>query len=333
MEYNEEQRIVQSEFFDDKGGGLFNQKAYNFVLREEFRKDNLFNDIANDAINYFKMNKIGWWRGKDDLPTNHMLSSQVSCVNHLFWLQDNENAATEVLKGIDPEFKAIPFPKNANSDKENYVEFEYDGFDLTNNNGKNIIGERRTSRGATSTSVDAAMIAQKGNRKILVLIEWKYIEKYSGKAIDKETGTYNNQKSIYKNLLTMNESPINMSLLIENDKCKCDKKYDKEYVKFSIEPFYQLMRQTLLGWQLVGRESIIADDYIHIHVIPSGNKQLLNGKTSPNITNGLNICDGWKTYLKNPNKYKHIDPKDLIETSANKYNSRLSKYLSDRYWK
>ena len=55
------------------------------------------------------------------------------------------------------------------------------------------------------------------------------------------------------------------------------------------------MRQTLLGWQLVGREFIIADDYIHIHVIPSGNKQLLNGNTSPNITNSLNICEGWKT--------------------------------------
>lgn len=329
MGYNEEQRIVQSKFFGNKGGGVFNQNVYNFVLKEVFRKDNLFDGIANNAINYFKENKIGWWRGKDGLPTNHMLSSQVSCVNHLFWLQNNEDAATAVLKGIDPEFKAIPFPKNVNSDKENYVEFEYDGFDLVNNNGKNIIGERRSSRGATSTSVDAAMMAQKGDRRILVLIEWKYIEKYYEKAIDKTTETYIKQKSIYKNLLTMNESPINMNLFIKNDKCD----YDNEYIKFSIEPYYQLMRQTLLGWQLVGGESIIADDYIHIHVIPDKNVQLINGKTSPNISNDLDICDGWKKYLKNPNKYKHIDPKDLIETSAKKYNNELSRYLSDRYWK
>jgi len=50
-----------------------------------------------------------------------------------------------------------------------------------------------------------------------------------------------------------------------------------------------------------------------------------------NISNGLDICDGWKNYLKNPNKYKHIDPKELIKNSVNKYNSRLYKYLSDRY--
>ena len=32
MEYNEEQRIVLSEFFGNKGGGVFNQNAYNFVF-------------------------------------------------------------------------------------------------------------------------------------------------------------------------------------------------------------------------------------------------------------------------------------------------------------
>ena len=55
--------------------------------------------------------KIGWWRGENSLPTNHMLSLQGSCVNHLFWLMKNKDATTEVLKGIDLEFKAISFPK------------------------------------------------------------------------------------------------------------------------------------------------------------------------------------------------------------------------------
>lgn len=328
MGYSEEQRKVQSGFFGYKGGGIFNKKPYDFVLKEVFRQENLFQSIAVEAIKYFKFNKIGWWKGKDSLPTNHMLSSQVSCVNHLFWLMKNEKAATEVLKGIDPEFIAIPFPKTENSDEENYVEFEYDGFNLTKNNGKNIIGEKRLSRGATSTSVDAAMLAQKGEQKILVFIEWKYVEKYSGK-VETTNATYKNQRSIYQNLLAMNESPIIMNLLIENDKSD----YDKGYEKFSIEPFYQLMRQTLLAWRLAGKDSIIADDYIHIHVIPNGNDQLLKGKTSPIISDGINICEGWKTYLKTPNKYRHIDPKCLIEASANKFNRKLSEYLSDRYWK
>jgi len=329
MGYIKEQREVQSKFFRNKGGGVFNQNPYDFVLKEEFRKDNLLQNISDESIKCFKQNKIGWWRGRNGLPTNHMLSSQVACVNHLFWIMKNEDAATEVLKVIDPEFKAVPFPKTIDSDEENYVEFEYDGFDLTKKNGKNIIGEKRSARGATSTSVDAAMLAQKGEQKILVFIEWKYVEKYSGTAIEKMSDTYRKQRSIYRNLLTMNESPIKMNLSTENNKCD----YDKDYVKFSIEPFYQLMRQTLLAWRLSGENHIIADDYIHIHAIPQKNIQLLKGKTSPCISNGVNICDGWKTYLKNPNKYIHIDPQKLIEASALKYNDKIFQYLSNRYWK
>ena len=106
-----------------------------------------------------------------------------------------------------------------------------------------------------------------------------------------------------------------------------------EYVKFLIEPFYQLMRQTLLAWQLTVENHIIADDYIHLHIIQNGNIGLLKGKTSPVISNGINICDGGKLFLKNPNKYMHIDAKELIGTSALKYNHKLYQYLSDRYWK
>jgi len=329
MGYKRDQREVQSKFFDNKGGGLFNNKSYNFVLKEEFRKDNLYENIADEAIKYFEDNKIEWWRGKEDLPTNHMLSSQVSCVNHLLWLMKNKEAATQVLRGIDPEFKAIAFPKSKDSGEENYVDFEYDGFNLTHNNGRNIIGEKRSSRGATSTSIDATMLAQKGEQKILIFIEWKYVENYSVTAAEKMTKKYKNQKSIYKNLLEINSSPIKMNLLIENNKCD----YDKEYVKFSIEPYYQLMRQTLLAWQLTEENHIIADDYIHVNVIPSGNVQLLQGKTSPNISNGIDICNGWKTCLKNSNKYMHIDAKKLIGAAAFKYNLKLYQYLSDRYWK
>ena len=68
------------------------------------------------------------------------------------------------------------------------------------------------------------------------------------------------------------------------------------------------MRQTLLAWQLTKRTSI-ADDHIHINVITNENKELLFGKTSPQISKDTNICDGWK------------------------YNSGLAQYLSDRYWK
>lgn len=337
MGYIKEQRALQGAFFGNKGGGFFNPKkvtkpkTYDFVLKEDYRKDNLYGNIADDAIKYFEDNKIGWWRGKDSMPTNHMLSSQVACVNHLFWLMKNEAAATEVLKGMDPDFRAIPFPKTKDSDDENYVEFEFDGFNKTKNGGRNIIGEKRSSRGATSTSIDAAMLAQKGGQKVLVCIEWKYVEKYSGTAVEKDSRTYRKQRSNYKELLCMSESPISMNLLKANNNFD----YEKEYVKFSIEPYYQLMRQTLLAWQLTekGNDSKVADDYMHLHIIPNRNSELLKGKTSLDISNGVDICEGWKTYLKNPNKYRHMDPRKFIETSASQHNPQLLRYLLDRYWK
>ena len=172
------------------------------------------------------------------------------------------------------------------------------------------------------------MLAQKGEQKILVCIEWKYVENYSGKAIEKKDKTYETQRNIYKSLLTMMDSPIKLNLSIENDKCD----YDSEFVKFSIEPFYQLMRQTLLAWQLAVRNPLIIDDYIHLHLIPNANVQLLEGKTSPDITNGLNICDGWKKYLNNSNKYMHFDLQEFIGPAALKCNYELYQYLLNRYW-
>lgn len=330
MGYIDQQQSIQSNFFGNKGGGLFNKVSQDYFLKK--RIENLFDVIpgsAKAATDYFQNNKIKWWRGEGNEPTNHTLSSQVACVNHLFWLMENEDAATEVLKGIDPEFTAIPFYNEKNPNDKRYVVFEYDGFDLTPNIGKNIIGENRRSRGATSTSIDAAILAQKGDKKILVCIEWKYIENYGEKAIEKTSNRYIHQKDNYKGLLMRNDSPIKLDLLRENSECS----FDKEYIKFSVEPFYQLMRQTLLAWQLLEKIPSIADDYIHIHIIPNGNIELLNGKTSTQISRGVNICDGWKNYLKDPNKYMHIDPQKFIGTSAHKYNEKLFQYLLERYWK
>ena len=41
MGYKRDQTEVQSKLFGNKGGGLFNNKPYDFILKEEFRKDNL----------------------------------------------------------------------------------------------------------------------------------------------------------------------------------------------------------------------------------------------------------------------------------------------------
>ena len=93
MNYKEHERQkaieIRDSLFKDPGQGVFFGKEREFVLDEPSL--NLWEGIRMDAFEYFKRNEIPWWRGKDDNPTGHLLSSQVACVNHLYYLLHNRN--------------------------------------------------------------------------------------------------------------------------------------------------------------------------------------------------------------------------------------------------
>ncbi|WP_446787239.1 PGN_0703 family putative restriction endonuclease, partial [Macellibacteroides fermentans] len=100
---------------------------------------------------------------------------------------------------------------------------------------------------------------------------------------------------------------------------------------YFFEPFYQLMRQTLWAEQMVRHNSteyFQAEDYIHVHVVPADNKDLLD--TSYPQPGGT-MEDTWRSVFKDQNKYKIIDPKSLFSLIDKKYES-LVDYLANRYW-
>lgn len=103
MKYKEAQRQHQVEIrealFNDPGFGYYKTKLRPFVLTHPFL--NLWEGIREDAPAYFKRYKIGWWDG-GTIPTGHLLSSQISCINHLFYLRQREDLATAILTAIDP---------------------------------------------------------------------------------------------------------------------------------------------------------------------------------------------------------------------------------------
>jgi hypothetical protein len=61
------------------------------------------------------------------------------------------------------------------------------------------------------------------------------------------------------------------------------------------EPFYQMMRQTLLGWQMTMRKEYSAEDWVHVHVIPNENTQLRETITSPGLS-GKDITEAWREF-------------------------------------
>ena len=172
-----------------------------------------------------------------------------------------------------------------------------------------------STRGSNCTSIDALICGvHRDGRKILFPIEWKYVEAYGNdnKAIGNAGMT---RLSRYTDLINNSSQLKSTSQSV-----------------YYFEPFYQLMRQTLWAEQMIAHketETVKADDFIHIHVIPTENVDLLK-KHYP--CSGMDMETTWRTNLKDQSKYKIIHPKDFLSPiNVNQYKELIS-YLSERYW-
>jgi len=313
MSYRDDQKKWAQDllpaFFRAEGNGQFKKKSYPFVLKEPLL--NLWEGIREDAIAYFKENDIPWWEETDDGPTGHLVSSQIACVNHLYLLRQRQDLATKVLQEIDSEIIS------AERLDDGFVEFEVIG-------QKNYLDELQHTRGANSTSIDAMMLGRKAKKNILVSIEWKYTENYSGEPLYKEA-----RWKIYNPLMDDPNSPIDSEI------AKGDNP-DKYYESLYYEPFYQLMRQTLLSWKMADANEYGANDYIHLHIVPDENTEMLEGITSKDLQIfDTDMESAWKRVLKKPYKYKYkrISPKEFLEPLKEEKDTKsLLQYLEKRYW-
>lgn len=300
MSYIEDQRLkavnIRDRIFKDPGNGIFMGKERDFVLSEP--NINLWEGIRFDAIDYFKRNKIAWWKGEE--PTGHLLSSQIACLNHLYFLRQREDLATEILRKLDNDIiKALTVD-------DGYVEFEFIG-------NNNYLKEKSHTRGANCTSIDAVMIGlTKNNKRKIVFIEWKYTESYS-----QENKYIPERSKIYDPLIETFNSPLIYGIPFE---------------VFYYEPFYQLMRQTLLAWECVKNNDHNVDDYLHVHVVPDKNEELKYRITSP-MLKGKDIHKAWKSVLKDDDKFLTISPNELLSSLQNMKDTKsILYYLNERYW-
>jgi hypothetical protein len=245
-----------------------------------------------------------------EIPTGHLLSSQIACINHLFYLRKQKEFATKVLQNIDNRIVSAEEIAYPDSDI-GYVAFEIVG-------KENYLGERRHTRGANATSVDADMVGKKGDGKnILVLIEWKYTEYY-----ELEKSLYIPARyEIYNPLLDAADSPFKR--IVRNN---------GPFEPLYYEPFYELMRQTLLGWKMASANEYNCDEYIHLYIVPDENAELLLKNTSSGLE-GNTLNEAWQNILKNPNRFRIISPEKLLEPLKNEPGTQtLFNYLSRRYW-
>lgn len=311
--------IKNTDVFDNaQGGGVYKGEEREFVLKDGNR--NLYKNIVEDSIKYFKENNISWWGGRS--PSGHVLSSQIACLNHLFYISKDKEAVLRILNNVRDEFvDVLPIP----SDKEprRYISFEVVS-------SKDRLNEKQSTRGSQCTSIDALIYAKHRDGKLwLIPIEWKYTESYANSDKSKEDRAGDENKGLNgKGNVRLDR----YSSLIDKSKQLKSLPTYKGSVYFQ-EPFYQLMRQTLWAEQVIINkedEVLKADDYLHIHVIPKNNINLLQKIYK---VSAKNMEDTWRGQLEDNKKHIIIDPKDFLSPleDVEKY-SELISYLNQRYW-
>ncbi|MDR1737552.1 MAG: hypothetical protein LBR66_01855 [Candidatus Symbiothrix sp.] len=330
---NERDTVPSKKCFNgDKFNGVYKGKPREFVLEKS--ENNFFDkELCNKVIAYFKKNNISWWGGKK--PTGHILSSQIACLNHLFPIRNDKNAVLAIAKMICEDFTEVLELKNDTDDTRAFISFEV----VSDNDYLNECKEgKNPTRGANCTSIDALILAKHKNGTVFLLpIEWKYTEFYNNTDKSTEDGKDHEKGSMgsgkerlcrYSNLIT------------ESEQLKTLPEYKSSVYFF--EPFYQLMRQTLWAEQMIAHkatETIKADDFIHVHVIPKENHDLLKDDLETNkwrkgYKNGTetgSLESIWKSCLKDKKKYKIISPEDLLSNLEKEKQEKLIAYLLERY--
>ena len=285
-----------------KIGSGANRPHYDFCLPPEFAYLSLLPEVRHIAIPMFKTLGISWHKGIGDGPSNHLLSSQVQCVNALGQMVKDP---TRIIAAFGP---LVGTTKVEEIEPGHFLTFEYIGEkDLLNEavDGKRV-------RGANCTSVDAAFLHTNNHgKRELILIEWKYTEKYAKRRDTPEKDAERARR--YKKLLSEPGSPINLS-----------KVPFKELLQ---DPIYQLMRQQLLARQLEksGAHNKV-DRVLVLHIDSEGNtayQKSVFGKMTRKL--GTTVHEVWSQILKSKSRFMQVsssvflDPKITSAEYAMRY--------------
>ncbi|KGN68722.1 hypothetical protein HR17_05745 [Porphyromonas gulae] len=268
--------------------------------------DNIFEPIRKCVVE----SRIKWWRG--EIPTGSMCSSQVACINHLFSFRDNKDAVLAILNalpGYEGKFEEVE---------------KYKGHHISFEEESDYARKRMGEDPQHPTQIDALILAKDTDGKRWIIpVEWKYTESYGPKSLYKEE-----RGNRYNGLI----STIGC---FKEDKIKVE---DLKNSLFYINPFHQMMRQTLWAKLLTSDEctekELKADKYLHVLVVPDANERLYKPERRDKTLNRLHDLERWeKEYLADPLLFIRIDPQKLFENVLDQLGEReLKEYLSKRYW-
>ena len=136
-----------------------------------------------------------------------------------------------------------------------------------------------------------------GTRQI-VLIEWKYTEFYSPD--DRQIAASGTDRTaIYRHLYARDDFPLNKDLL-------------PSFGALFYEPFYQLLRQQMLAYEMEKAHELGAERVSLLHLAPAHNKDFQT-VTSPSLRDlGETVIDVWRCLVREPSRFDSVSVEQLF---------------------
>lgn len=324
--------VIKRDLFSSEAcqPGTYNRIPRPFCLADGHSDENLCDLFRDEAIAYFRRRSISWHdgllagegEGGRGLPSNHLFCSQSACVNALWPMTRDPELLARAFSPFLPEIHRIlpfegdgPLPDGTTP----FLAFEWIGQD-------NYLAEKGWgTRGANATSADFAFRFQRyDGHTQLVLGEWKYTECYGKSMPDPATLNQTRLNTYREPFRRWAESRPGLP----------------PYETFFVEPFYQLMRLTLLAQETEwaaqrGRGEMGAEVVSVVYISPKANRELSeNFEAAPTLKQfGNTIWSAW-AHIAPPERFLSVTTESFltaVEQVAPAPLHRWTEYLLTRY--
>ncbi|RXH24119.1 hypothetical protein XH99_28950 [Bradyrhizobium nanningense] len=305
------QRLQQVAHFDETHPDRSRYKNSDYRFAADAKFLNLAPSIRDIAPRYFEAKKITW-----HTHANHALSSQVCCLNFLMPLAERPEVLARLVRTAlkSSEVRMLPVEDGPDG-RPWYVAFEWNG------GGRDFLNEAGPDgslrRGSNSTSADAVVKFECAGELETLLIEWKYTEQY-GAPISASGNPTRIQR--YRDLAFAPNGPVraDLGLILED---------------FFWEPFYQLLRQQMLAFQMQKARLDGATKVRILHISPKENRSL-HRVTAPALRRfGDDAFEVFRTFLSEPGDFINCPTEELFVPliSSVPSSDAWAVYLTERY--
>ena len=268
-------------------GTYRNRGTHAFCLPAAHATLSLLPEVRDLALGLFAEQRITWHDGVGRGPSNHLLDSQVQCVNALGQMVADPDRLQRAFGD------RLGIAEVLEIEQGRHLTFEFVGptdYFRESRQGKLV-------RGLGCTSVDAAFLCRiHDGTTELILLEWKYTETGSARrdpAKDAKRWTQ------YGEAWADDDGPVRSDVLAFTD--------------ILDEPLYQLVRQQLLAHELEKDQVLKAERVRVLQVSAAGNTAYQQALRPNHRAVGDSVSQVWAKLLRRSDRFVSVDSATFLD--------------------